>query len=233
MPPILLTIEQSTRSDMAGDGLIQVVANAEKAAAAEQVHPASLPVLPIRNSVLFPGAIVPLTIGRESSRRLLDSLPAENGWVAVFTQKTTEKEEAGAEDLHPTGVAAQVLRVVKTDDSVVAIVSARERIRLRQTIATEVHGVFHAGVADHALVDPAVSGGQHGGVVSVAIDDQLVLGFQRSKAVATAAAATCPAQRFGVAAVDQVHAGHVEHVLRHQLERVVATASQVNAFYRL
>ena len=137
MPPILLTIEQSTRSDMAGDGLIQVVANAEKAAAAEQVHPASLPVLPIRNSVLFPGAIVPLTIGRESSRRLLDSLPAENGWVAVFTQKTTEKEEAGPEDLHPTGVAAQVLRVVKNDDSVVAIVSARERIRLRQTIATE------------------------------------------------------------------------------------------------
>ena len=106
MPPILLTIEQSTRSDMAGDGLIQVVANAEKAAAAEQVHPASLPVLPIRNSVLFPGAIVPLTIGRESSRRLLDTLPAENGWVAVFTQKTTEKEEAGPEDLHPTGVAA-------------------------------------------------------------------------------------------------------------------------------
>ena len=92
-------------------------------------------MLPIRSSVLFPGAIVPLTIGRDSSRQLLDTLPAENGWVAVFTQQSIEKDEAGLDDLYLTGVAAQVLRVVKNDDSVVAIVSARERIRGRGVVS--------------------------------------------------------------------------------------------------
>ena len=135
MPPILLHID--ARSEAAGDGLIQAVASAEQAAAAQAVLPAGLPVLPIRNSVLFPGAVVPLTIGRASSRKLLDTLPAENGWVAVFTQKTQDRDEAGAEDLYPTGVAAQVLRVVKNDDNVVAIVSARERVRIRAVSGTE------------------------------------------------------------------------------------------------
>jgi len=136
MPTNLPHNQQSTRAEVPGDGLVHVVAQAEKVAAAQQVQPSTLPVLPIRSSVLFPGAIVPLTIGRESSRQLLDSLPAENGWVAVFTQKTIDKEEAGLEDLYLTGVAAQVLRVVKNDDNVVAIVSARERIRGKAVVST-------------------------------------------------------------------------------------------------
>ncbi|MFN0125229.1 MAG: endopeptidase La [Verrucomicrobiales bacterium] len=136
MPTNLTHNHQSTRAEVLGDGLVQVVAQAEKVAASQQVHPTTLPVLPIRSAVLFPGAIVPLTIGRDSSRRLLESLPTENGWVAVFTQKTAEKEEAGLDDLYHTGVAAQVLRVVKNDDNVVAIVSARERIRGRAVVST-------------------------------------------------------------------------------------------------
>ena len=136
MPTNLSQNQQSTRAEVPGDGLVQVVAEAEKVAATQQVFPVTLPVLPIRSSVLFPGAIVPLTIGRDSSRKLLDSLPSENGWVAVFTQKSVDTEEASLNDLHLTGVAAQVLRVVKNEGSVVAIVSARERIRARGVVST-------------------------------------------------------------------------------------------------
>jgi len=136
MPTNLPHNQQSTRAEVPGDGLVQVVAQAEKVAATQQIFPTTLPVLPIRSSVLFPGAIVPLTIGRESSRQLLDAMPAENGWLAVFTQRLVDKEEAGLDDLHLTGVAAQVLRVVKNDDNVVAIVSARERIRGRAVVST-------------------------------------------------------------------------------------------------
>lgn len=136
MPSNLTHNHQSTRAEVPGDGLVPAVVQAEQVAAAQQTHPATLPVLPIRSAVLFPGAIVPLTIGRESSKQLLATLPEENGWVAVFTQRTADQEEAGLDDLHLTGVAAQVLRVVKNDETLVAIVSARDRIRGRSVISS-------------------------------------------------------------------------------------------------
>ncbi len=139
MTPFLLQIEQAVRADgRAGGELLRVVASGGDAKTAESPVPTTLPILPIRNAVVFPGAVVPLTIGRPSSRKLLGDLPEENGWVAVFTQKNHEAEEAGPGDIYATGVAAQVLRVVKhTEDTLVAIVSAQERIRVKQMVSTE------------------------------------------------------------------------------------------------
>lgn len=139
MFPVFFKIDQLARADSAGEGLAQVITAVAAHPPTPDAFPLTLPVLPIRNAVLFPNAVVPLTIGRASSRKLLDTLPSENGWVAVFTQKTVDdNKEPTAEDLYTTGVAAQVLRVVKqSDDNIVAIVSARERVRIRHTTSTE------------------------------------------------------------------------------------------------
>lgn len=138
MFPVFLHFDQLARAESGGDGLAQVITAVAAQAPSTDALPLTLPVLPIRNAVLFPNAVVPLTIGRASSRKLLDSLPQENGWVAVFTQKNVEDKEPTADDLYTTGVAAQVLRVVKqSDDTVVAIVSARERVRIRETTSNE------------------------------------------------------------------------------------------------
>ena len=99
---------------------------------------------------------------------------------------------------------------------------------LSRTFAAEVDGVIVAPAADQALLNPAVSAGQHRCVTSVAVDDQLAHGLSRRKAVAAAR----PAQRCGVGAVDQVHAGDVDHILHRQIDGVVAAAAQVYAFYR-
>jgi ATP-dependent Lon protease len=91
--------------------------------------PGLMPILPIRNAVLFPGMVVPLTIGRTASRKLIEEL--KGGMLGVFTQVSDTDEEPRAADLHRVGVSGKVMRVVKQNsDSVVAIVSMEERIAL-------------------------------------------------------------------------------------------------------
>src|SRR5690348_6206601 len=73
-----------------------------------------LPVLPIRNAVLFPGAVAPFDVGREKSVALVedvDNLPSPV--IAIFAQKDPSTDDPGAEDLYPVGCAARVLKALK------------------------------------------------------------------------------------------------------------------------
>src|SRR4051812_5608985 len=73
-----------------------------------------LPVLPIRNAVLFPGAVAPFDVGREKSVALVedvDNFPAPV--IAIFAQKDPATDDPGAEDLHRVGCAARVLKALK------------------------------------------------------------------------------------------------------------------------
>src|SRR6188768_3683812 len=82
--------------------------------------PANIPVLPIRNAVLFPGMVVPLTIGRSASRKLVEEL--KGGTIGVFTQITETEEEPHARDLHRVGVSGQVMRTIKQNADTVVII---------------------------------------------------------------------------------------------------------------
>src|SRR5512138_1068600 len=73
-----------------------------------------LPVLPIRNAVLFPGAVAPFDVGREKSVALVedvDNLPSPV--IAIFAQKDPSTDDPGSEDLHNVGCAARVLKALK------------------------------------------------------------------------------------------------------------------------
>src|SRR6516164_10808543 len=73
-----------------------------------------LPVLPIRNAVLFPGAVAPFDVGREKSVALVedvDNLPSPV--IAIFAQKDPSTDDPGKEDLHNVGCAARVLKALK------------------------------------------------------------------------------------------------------------------------
>jgi ATP-dependent Lon protease len=73
-----------------------------------------LPVLPIRNAVLFPGAVAPFDVGREKSVALVedvDNLPSPV--IAIFAQKDPSTDDPGADDLHTVGCAARVLKALK------------------------------------------------------------------------------------------------------------------------
>src|SRR6201995_5849170 len=80
----------------------------------EVVFGDDLPVLPIRNAVLFPGAVAPFDVGREKSVALVedvDNLPGPV--IAIFAQRDPSTDDPGAEDLYPVGCAARVLKALR------------------------------------------------------------------------------------------------------------------------
>src|ERR671939_403800 len=91
-----------------------------------------LPVLPIRNAVLFPGAVAPFDVGREKSVALVedvDNLTAPI--IAIFAQKDPSTDDPGQEDLHQVGCAARVLKALKhSSGNYSLILQGLTRIRL-------------------------------------------------------------------------------------------------------
>src|SRR3954467_13000368 len=75
-----------------------------------------VPILPIRNGVVFPGTVMPLNVGRQKSKNLLDEVMPGEKMVGVITQKNAETEDPTFADLHPIGVASTILKLFKLPD---------------------------------------------------------------------------------------------------------------------
>jgi ATP-dependent Lon protease len=98
----------------------------------------TLPILPIRGIVLFPGMIVPLTIGRPSALKLVDSELPENKQLGLVTQRDEQLDHPEPKDLFPVGVSAQVVKLIRQPDGVVVlIVQVLRRIALESFVQTE------------------------------------------------------------------------------------------------
>jgi len=99
--------------------------------------PAELPVLPLRDTVLFPNSFMPLAVARESSVALIDDAIAGDKQIAVFTQKNAGDEEPGQDGLFPTGTFAHIHKMFKLPDgSLRLIVQGLARIRLDAITST-------------------------------------------------------------------------------------------------
>jgi ATP-dependent Lon protease len=95
------------------------------------VIPAELPVLPLRDTVLFPNSFMPLAVAREASVRLIDEATTSGRMIGVFTQREASVEEPVQEDLYPIGTATHVHKMFKLPDgSLRLIVQGLARIRL-------------------------------------------------------------------------------------------------------
>jgi ATP-dependent Lon protease len=93
--------------------------------------PEVLPVLPVRDTVLFPGAVLPLTVGRESSLALVNSLEGEEKLLAVVAQLDPRVEDPAAADLHKVGTLAKVHKTVKMPNgNVVIFLEGLQRIQI-------------------------------------------------------------------------------------------------------
>src|SRR5262250_1298601 len=93
--------------------------------------PDTLPILPVRDTVLFPGAVLPLTVGRESSLALVNSLSGEEKLLGVVAQLDPRVEDPAAADLHQVGTLAKVHKTVKMPNgNVVVFLEGLQRIRI-------------------------------------------------------------------------------------------------------
>ncbi len=91
----------------------------------------TLPLLSLRNLVLFPGAVMPVEIGRLSSLKLIESLPGKGAHLLVGTQKDADVEEPAGTDLYAVCVEGEVVRIVKAaENRVTAVLRGLERRRV-------------------------------------------------------------------------------------------------------
>jgi ATP-dependent Lon protease len=97
--------------------------------------PPELPILPLRDTVLFPGAVIPLTVGRDSSLALLDSLQGEEKILGVVAQLDPRIEDPVGTDLHAAGTVGKVHKMVRTPNSnVVVFLEGLRRMRVTEVI---------------------------------------------------------------------------------------------------
>src|SRR5246500_3672788 len=100
--------------------------------------PPELPILPLRDTVLFPNSFMPLAVARESSVRLIDDAIANGKLIAVFTQRDASVEEPGQADLYPVGTATHIHKMFKLPDgSLRLIVQGLARLRLDAVVALQ------------------------------------------------------------------------------------------------
>jgi len=100
--------------------------------------PNHLPILPIRNIVVFPGTVMPLNVGRQKSKNLLDEVMPAEKLIGVITQRNPEVEDPHLADLHPVGVACMILKLFKLPDGNQSIiVHGLARFRVKELIQTE------------------------------------------------------------------------------------------------
>ncbi|UMY64694.1 MULTISPECIES: endopeptidase La [unclassified Flavobacterium] len=100
--------------------------------------PQSLPILPLRNTVLFPGVVIPITAGRDKSIRLINDANAGDKTIGVVSQINEEDEDPTPNDINKIGTVASILRILRMPDgNVTVILQGKKRFEIDEVI-TEV-----------------------------------------------------------------------------------------------
>ena len=116
--------------------------------------PPQLPILPLRDTVLFPNSFMPLAVARASSIRLIDQAVADSLSVGVFTQRDASVEEPTAEDLYPIGTLTHIHKMFKlADGSLRLIVQGLTRVHLDGIVNTDPYITGEVHAAEEILPD--------------------------------------------------------------------------------
>ena len=118
--------------------LIQLIAPEEEAESGSELLPEKLPILPVRNTVLFPGVVIPITVGRQKSIRLVKNSYRGDRIIGVVAQKSNQKEEPGFEDLYTFGTVARIIKMlVLPDGNTTIIIQGKQRFEIIERIKEE------------------------------------------------------------------------------------------------
>jgi ATP-dependent Lon protease len=100
--------------------------------------PDTLPILPLRNTVLFPGVIIPITVGREKSMRLVREVYQKNKIIGTVAQKDPNIDDPEPEEMYNVGTMAQLLRILEMPDgSTSVIIQGKRRFEIDEIVSTE------------------------------------------------------------------------------------------------
>ena len=134
--PKYTTLDRLSLQELNGDAeLIPLMTPEDEEAINKEELPESLPILPLRNMVLFPGVVIPISAGRDTSIQLLDEANKGGKIIGVVAQKDEEVENPTADDIHKIGVVARILRVLKMPDgNVTVIIQGKKRFAINEVV---------------------------------------------------------------------------------------------------
>ena len=105
---------------------------------ADIVVPAELPLLPLRNTVLFPGVVLPITVGRDKSIKAVNEAHRADKLVGVLAQKDSSVEDPGIGDLEDIGTVAKIIKLIKMPDGgTTVIIQGKRRFRLNKIVSDD------------------------------------------------------------------------------------------------
>lgn len=122
--------------------------------------PDTLPILPLRNTVLFPGVVIPITVGRDKSIRLIREAYRKDKTIGVVAQRDGSIEDPGAEDLYTVGTVAHLLKTLQMPDgNTTVIIQGKRRFKVEEYTATEPY--FKARVSPMLDFDKGLLDDEH------------------------------------------------------------------------
>ena len=115
--------------------LIPLMTTEDEEALESESLPEVVPILPLRNTVLFPGVVIPITAGRDKSIKLIKDANASDKIIGVVAQQNEGVENPGPQDIYPLGTVAQILRVLKMPDgNTTIIIQGKKRFKVKSIV---------------------------------------------------------------------------------------------------
>lgn len=120
------------------DDLIQLINPEEEMDQQKEDIPTELGVLPIRNTVLFPGVVIPITVGRQKSIKLVKKAYKGKRIIGVVAQKNVKTEDPGVEDIFRIGTVAKIIKMlVLPDGNTTIIIQGKSRFEIREFLGED------------------------------------------------------------------------------------------------
>ena len=125
-------------SDIQDQDFIPILTEEDETAMQEKEVPEVLPLLSLRNTVLFPGVVIPISVGRDRSVRLIREANKAEALIGVVSQKEDDTEVPGPEDLNKVGTVARILKMLKMPDGTnTVILQGQQRFKWTEVIQEE------------------------------------------------------------------------------------------------
>jgi ATP-dependent Lon protease len=119
-----------------------------------ETYPTTLPLLALKNTVLFPGIIIPITVGRDKSLRAINKAYNDSRLIGVLSQRDSEKEDPGQEDLYAIGTIARIVKLLRMPDgTATAILQGRKRFHLDQILSDDPYLIGTVETLSHTPVE--------------------------------------------------------------------------------
>ncbi|MFT5848290.1 endopeptidase La [Psychroserpens sp.] len=129
-----------------------------------EVLPETLPILSLRNTVLFPGVVIPITAGRDKSIKLINDANNGSKVIGVVSQKDENVEDPGAKDIFKTGTVARILKVLKMPDgNTTVIIQGKKRFEIQEVVTEDPY--ITATVKDVQEAKPAIDNKEFSAII--------------------------------------------------------------------